>query len=644
VKRKRITSTHVRIATVCVIAFTVVIAARRLTTIHTTTSPLPITELEYHEVLRLGRGTAESIAWSPDGETLAVGGSDGIYLYTPEFEDIAYFDDPVPVWRLAWSPDGRRIANLGQGLNVQIRDAQTGELQSTLAQAAGTYTLAWSPDSMRLAVSSGVSTEHEINIWDMTSGSLLLTLQNTERMTAITWSPDGNRIAASDWGEHITVWDTTSGEKLAQLSGPTSSLVWSPDGNLLAGSGSTYQSNLLLWDMNTYEPIPRINVRGFVSAIAWNPDGTELAGASSNNTIKIWDLSSGELLRSIDTHPDIISVSWTGNKLTALSRDHTITNWDAATGQQIASLQEHSNEFTRVVWRPNSNQLAVTQWEATYITIMDVFTGELQDTLETTFVPRPDFATDLLWSPDNTFLASAFELDDTINIWNVSGESHLVLEHPGSFRTVAWSPDSRLLATAWGIDDARELLIWEATTGNLVNKLNVPMLGWVQWSPDGNLLATYTWDPAQVTVWDANTFQSLNVIFDAEEAMTPRDLAGWNPDSTTLTGAKCGNVEDGCSLWQWDITTNAVSEPFENSHLRFRQSFNLAWSPDGRLFAASDEADRVVHIWDVATGALMVNLDGFANPVSSLSWSSDSRMLATSDGVIHIWSIEPIIS
>jgi WD40 repeat protein len=90
--------------------------------------------------------------------------------------------------------------------------------------------------------------------------------------------------------DEIRIWNAVSGKCLAVLEGG-SPVVWSPDGLRLAGGGS----DIRIWDAVSYECLAVL--KGCISGVdtlAWSPDGLHLASVENDNTIRLWDVSSGK--------------------------------------------------------------------------------------------------------------------------------------------------------------------------------------------------------------------------------------------------------------------------------------------------------------------------------------------------------------
>ena len=205
------------------------------------------------------------------------------------------------VQALAWSPDGTRLAAVGGGNHLRVRDARTGAVLATFDHRGGVgLALAWSPDGKHLAVGcsyvSRVGTE--IEILDATTGSLLRALRgHRDNVRSLAWTRDSRRLASASEDTTIRVWEVATGKEIHTLWGHSSrvnSVAWSPDQTRLA-SGSE-DGTVKIWDAASGEEVcslaESVNPDS-VTAVAWTPDGTRLASGSGGGTILIRDSTPG---------------------------------------------------------------------------------------------------------------------------------------------------------------------------------------------------------------------------------------------------------------------------------------------------------------------------------------------------------------
>jgi WD40 repeat protein len=197
-----------------------------------------------------------SVAWSPDGQLLASGGTTNdltVRLWNPlTGECLKQLSGHQNwIWWVVWSPDGKTLASAGNDQMIKLWDVQTGECMNTLSDPPFTgLGVAWSPDSQRLAIASA---DCSIQIWEVipeTYGLVLVGHHAT--IWAIAWSPDGTMLVSGSDEGLLKLWDSASGQCLATLSGHDGRIfyvAWSPDGQTIASSG--IDETIRLWDITT---------------------------------------------------------------------------------------------------------------------------------------------------------------------------------------------------------------------------------------------------------------------------------------------------------------------------------------------------------------------------------------------------------
>ena len=242
---------------------------------------------------------------------------------------------------------------------------------------------------------------------------------------------------------------------------------------------------------------------GLVFSVAWSPDGKQLASANGDTTIKIWDVSTGQVVQTLSGHADVVlSVAWSpdGKWLASGGDDTTIKIWDISTGHVVQTLSGHADVVKSVAWSPDGKQLASGSYDQT-IKIWDISTGQVVQTLS----GHAGWVESVAWSPDGKQLASGSG-DKTIKIWDVS-TGHVVQTlsgHAGGVLLVAWSPDGKQLVS--GSYD-KTIKIWDVSTGHVVQTLS-GHAGWVKsvaWSPDGEQLASGSYDNT-IKIWTEKPF------------------------------------------------------------------------------------------------------------------------------------------
>ncbi len=287
-----------------------------------TYTPLPALEPVELAELEGSVGPVYSLAWSPDGSTLASAGYGQVKLWDAETnEELRTLEGHTSfVWGVAWSPDGSVLASTGQDGTVRLWDSETYEELAEFRVGWG-FCVAWSPDGGRLAVGNGSGA---VVVWDVETGALTYSSsQGRSPIIGIAWSPDGGTIAAGDLSGKIGLWDAETGEQLNVLQGYT-------------------------------------NQRCDANGIAWSPDGQILASAHQDGPIRLWS-ADGELLQTLEGHAGWArGVAWSpdGRLLASTGESHRVCVWDAETGQRIAKPRAGSMAVWSVTWSPDGSRFA----------------------------------------------------------------------------------------------------------------------------------------------------------------------------------------------------------------------------------------------------------------------------------------------
>jgi WD40 repeat protein/nitrous oxidase accessory protein NosD len=281
------------------------------------------------------------------------------------------------------------------------------------------------------------------------------------------------------------------------------SVAFSPDGRLLASGSRDY--TIKLWEVATGSLVRTLEGHtNWVNSVAFSPDGRLLASGSSDRTIKLWEVASGSLVRTLSGHTsDVNSVAFSpdGRLLASGSDDRTIKLWEVATGSLVRTLTGHEGSVRSVAFSPDGRLLASGSWDDT-IKLWEVASGSLVRTLS----GHTSDVNSVAFSPDGRLLASGSS-DRTIKLWEVASGSLVrsLSGHTDLVRSVAFSPDGRLLASGGckGGDVDDRIQLWDVSSGQRLSLFqgHTGCVNSVAFSPDGRLLASGSGD-ATIKLWD----------------------------------------------------------------------------------------------------------------------------------------------
>ena len=482
----------------------------------------------------------ESVAFSPDGNTLATGDTDGrvILFDVSTGKNIKTLSGNTKwVYSVSFSPDGTTLAS-GSSEETFLWDVSTGENIRTLS---GGYSLSFSPDGTTLA-SVGRSWEGIIHLWDVSTGKNIKIISGG---SYVSFSPDGTTLASGSSGE-IRLWDVSTGKNIKTISGHTrSSGEFSPSRNTLAIASGV---DIHLWEVSTSTHITLTGHTDRVYRVLFSPDGYTLASGSSDGTIRLWDVSTGDNIKIIPVHPyGIVSFSPDG-RILASGSGNEVHLFDVSTGMPIRKLRGgHACNINSVAFSPDGRTLATGNSTDT-IFLFDVSTRTHIKTL----TGHTSQVESVAFSPDGNTLASRGFGKEGIRLWDVSTRTHLqtLTGHTERVWSIAFSPDGNTLASGSWDDTIR---LWDAHTGTHIRTLTGHNyhVDSVAFSPDGTTLASGSSDYT-IRLWDVSTGMPIKTLTGHTGSV---DSVAFSPDGNTLVSES----RDGTLLlWELNPTRTEV--------------------------------------------------------------------------------------
>ncbi len=263
---------------------------------------------------------------------------------------------------VAFSPDGKTLAT-GGNFNIELWDVATGKrLHELTGHEVAVYTVAFSPDGKTLA--SG-SSDRTIRLWDVATGNEIAKLKaHTEEVRSVCFSPDGKRLVSGGGDNTVRFWDVATGKELSAMGADkwVYSVALAPSGKLLA-IGSMNRA-ALVYDTTRDKGIRRLlGHKDLVYSVAFSPDGRLLASASHDNTVRFWDVTADKelcVLKELNAPVYHVAFSPDGRTLAAMSIDGEIGLWEVVSQKHIRTLAGSKPlQRSTFAFSPNGKTIAV---------------------------------------------------------------------------------------------------------------------------------------------------------------------------------------------------------------------------------------------------------------------------------------------
>jgi WD40 repeat protein len=522
-------------------------------------------------------GSFRSVAFAPDGTTLAAGAENGI----------------VTLWDDSIRP---RLTQVNQ---YRLHDRSI-------------TTLVFSPSGKVLALSGNLprpGTEWQcriLKVCEVATGKELanksLPTISDSLITGLEFAPDGKMLVVahakpfnSRSSAQLQLLDAGNLKELASRSipnGGVGAVALSPDGRQLA-TGEVL-GLVRLWQVDNSAGKPALTESGTlfghragVHGLWFALDGGRLVSSADDQTVRLWDnpprlepavlTGKGQPLRALALAPD-------GGTLATTERTSRLLLWDMTTQQLRADreLISYLEPGSNPSFSPNGKLLAAPQSDST-VKVWEVAGGKLRATLR----GHNKLVTGTAFRPDGRLLATASR-DRTVKLWDTATwqEKTTLREHTQVAWSVAFSPDGRVLASG---DDAGIVRLWDADAGVCLATLDnsgqmIQGLMAIAFTPDGTTLAATSYN-AQVRLWRLDNGRGLAF---PQRHMAAIVSAVFTPDSQTLiTGSKDGTIKI------WDVVTRQVRLTLKD---HTDQVYGLALTPDGETLVSASE-DGTIRLW-----------------------------------------------
>jgi WD40 repeat protein len=591
-------------------------------------------------IARLGKGTIYDAALAPDGDSIALATSIGVYRYALDSEanllqEMWFLPTNMPITSVAFSPDGGTLA-------------------------AGSYNNYHFPEGAeKLDLGSAYAREPAVLLIDAVAGIPLQVFQQgdhdtDQRISRLVFSRNGNHLAiGSFYGTFMRnlgdfeVLDIPEGTSTIASNesaddvewwGSLDSLVFSPDGTILVTGLSLIKSNeesgmkeeyeVYVWDLASGDVLSRLT--GFklaVSSLAFSPDGMMLACGTDDGSAELWkteDWSKTRSLRgsgqpaeystievlALRSHTSSLEFSPDGSVLATSAFDGTIELWNTTNGSRLKRLTDHSTTIADFIFSADGSELSSISFNGDVLR-HDISSGTVaadfelaghEVTYEVTISGDGQLLARILWegrvtlhdvegssalnsfsgkkpafSPDGLMLAIAAP-NNKIQVWDTTtGEKICGFSgHNDPINKMAFSPDGTLLAS--GSSDS-SIILWDVDSGVRRHRLSghSDAVYEIVFSPDGKTIASESGDDT-IILWDVNSGRQ---VIKFQESGSNFDLAGFMYDGDYLVGLRIVYPDHDIVLFDpktGDLIDSIYVEP---------TTYRVVIAPDNSMLIAS---------------------------------------------------------
>ncbi len=398
--------------------------------------------------------------------------------------------------------------------------------------------------------------------------------------------------------------------------GPVQAVAVTRDGRIVSGS---WDNTIRVWDLNNGRLLRTLQGHtDRVYDLTVTTDGW-IISASEDTTVKVWDLRSGQLLRTLKSDTGVCSVVVTpDHQVVSGCMNGTIKVWNLQSGRLLRTLTGHKSAVLAVV--PTGDGRIVSGAMDCTIKVWELESGRLLRTL----AGHTDIVQAITLTGDDRIVSGAF--DGTIMVWEL--ESGRLLRTLSTLRGRTKAVGAKVLTgdgriISGSIDG---IGVWDLEDGRLLRSFlggHVGVVAAVALTKDGRVVSGGT--DGRINVWELKNGELLRSL-----------EVHWFGGVRSIACTEDGRIVSGGSdhaIKVWDAETGVALRALYGHEGAVNA---LALTRGNRIVSGAD--DNSIKVWDLETGGVERTLKGHAGAINSVAVTSSGRIIAgADDNTIKVW-------